>query len=47
MQDVTIAMSEKGIDNMEWIEREELRRKIKFQAQKDDKKIDTLYKKFI
>ena len=35
MQEVTTGMREKGIKNMEWIDREEWRRKIKLWAQKD------------
>ena len=36
-KEVTTGLTEKGIDNKEWIDREEQRRKIKlkFQAQKD------------
>ena len=34
MQDVTTKMREKEIKNMEWIDREEWRNKIKLQAQK-------------
>ena len=35
MQEVTTKMREKGINNMQWIDREEWRRKIKFQAQEN------------
>ena len=35
IQEVTSGMREKGINNMKQINREERRRKIKFQAQKD------------
>ena len=35
MQGVTTGMREKGIKNMEWIDREEWRRKIKLEAQED------------
>ena len=34
MQEVTTGIKEKGINNMEWIDREEWRRKIKHKAQK-------------
>ena len=37
MKEVITRMRDKGINNMEWIEREEWRRKIKFQAQKEVK----------
>ena len=37
MQKVTTGMREKGIKNMEWIDREEWGRKINVQAQKDVK----------
>ena len=47
MQEVTSKMGERGIDNMEWIGRDEWRRKIKFWAQKDvnTKKYHVLYRK--
>ena len=35
MQEVTTGMREKGINIMEWIDREEWRRKTTLQAQKD------------
>ena len=35
MREVTTGMREKGMNNMEWIDREEWRRKIKPKAQKD------------
>ena len=35
MQYVTTGMSWKGINNMEWIDREELRKKIQLQAQNE------------
>ena len=35
MQEVTTGMKEKGINNMELVDREEWRRKIKLQALKD------------
>ena len=35
MQEVTTGMKEKRINNMEWVDREEWKRKIKLQAQKD------------
>ena len=34
MQDVTIGMSEKGINNMEWMDREEWRNEIKLKHRK-------------
>ena len=37
MQEVTTAMREKGINNMEWIDVDEWRSKIKLQAMKDVK----------
>ena len=37
MQKVTTGRREKGINNMELIDREEWRRKIKLWAQKDEK----------
>ena len=37
MQEVTTGMREKGTNNMKWIDREEWRRKLKDQAQKDAK----------
>ena len=41
IQEVTNGMGEKGINNMEWIDREDCRRKINLQAQKDEN-IDNL-----
>ena len=35
MQEITTGMREKGIDNMEWVDREKWRRKIKVYAQED------------
>ena len=37
MQEVTTGMREKGINNVEWIDREEWKRKIKLQTQNDVK----------
>ena len=37
MQEVTSGTRERGINNMEWIDREEWRRKIKHKSQKDVK----------
>ena len=37
MQEVTTGMREIGINNMEWIDRGQCRRKIKLQEQKDVK----------
>ena len=37
MQEITTGMREKGIKNVEWIDRKEWRRKIKIWAQKDVK----------
>jgi hypothetical protein len=37
MQEVTTGMKEKGIDSVEWIDREEWRIKIKLLVQKDVK----------
>jgi hypothetical protein len=42
MQEVTTGMKDKGINDMEWIDREECRRNMKLQAHKDGN-IDTLY----
>jgi hypothetical protein len=40
MQEVTTGMKEKGINNLEWVDREEWRRKMKLKllAQKDVQK---------
>ena len=46
MQEVTTAMRDKGV-NMEWIDREELRRKIKFWVQRDGEKMNTLYINYV
>ena len=35
MQEVTSSMREKEINNMDWIDKEEWRRKIKLKAQRD------------
>ena len=37
MEEVTTGMREKGINNMEWINGEEWRKKIQVEAQKDVK----------
>ena len=42
MKEVIARMREKGINNMEWVDREEWRRKIKLEAQRCAN-IDTLY----